>query len=88
MCTNYIMSRNWPEFIQFEFMCTRKVNLQGDPRELTKSKRLIHPEESHFMKAIGCKMLLRYVHFDIHKFEFEEYSRKNRMKTIKNEPIF
>ena len=33
-------------------------------------------------------MLLRFVHFDIHKFEFEEYSRKNRMKTIKNEPIF
>ena len=28
-----------------------------------------------------------YVHFDIHKFEFEEYSRKNRMKTIKNEDI-
>ena len=33
-------------------------------------------------------MLLIYVDFDINKFEFEEYSRKNRMKTTKNEPIF
>ena len=33
-------------------------------------------------------MLLRFVHFDIHKFEFKEYSRENKMKTIKNEPIF
>ena len=31
-------------------------------------------------------MLLRYVHFDIRKFEFEEYSRTNRMNIIKNQP--
>ena len=62
--------------------------LQGDRREVIKSKRLLHSEESHNMKASGCKMSQRFVHFDIHKFEFEEYSRKNRMKTIKNEPIF
>ena len=33
-------------------------------------------------------MLLRFVHFDIHKFEFEEYLRTNRMNIIKNPPIF
>ena len=33
-------------------------------------------------------MLLRFVHFDIHKFEFEDYSRKNTMKIIKNQLIF
>ena len=33
-------------------------------------------------------MLLRSVHFDILKFECEEYSRKNRIQIIKNQPIF
>ena len=27
------------------------ADIQGDPRQLTKSKRLVHPEESHNMKA-------------------------------------
>ena len=33
-------------------------------------------------------MLLRFVHFDIHKFVFEEYSRKKRMIIKKNLLLF
>ena len=29
----------------------RNAIIQGDPRELTKTKRLLHPEEIHFIEA-------------------------------------
>ena len=29
----------------------KSANIQGDFRELTKSKRLLNPEEIHYMKA-------------------------------------
>ena len=33
-------------------------------------------------------MLLKFGHFVILKFEFSEHSRKNRVKTKKNQPKF
>ena len=32
------------------------------------------------------KSLLRFGHFVIYKFEFAEHSRKNKVKTTKNQP--
>ena len=55
---------------------------------MIQSRRLLHPEEIHFIEASWMQNFTDICTFDIHKFEFEEYSRKNRMKTIKYEPLF